>query len=199
MVQRSPTMIVNVEPAQLYDRTYLGDGPPIDVRDVLNSGVPLEVTKAAHRLITDEVKAARRAAVGAAGAGGLPAGIRRGRHRLAAEIPDPRRRLLFQCRRSELIADGKIRLIQAADIIRFVADGLRLKDGSVLNADLVVLATGYKGIDHLLGALFGTEVAERVGRVWGFDDQTRSLPTCGSDRTARPVVHRRRVFAGPDL
>ena len=29
MVQRSPTMVVNVEPAQLYDRTYLGDGPPI--------------------------------------------------------------------------------------------------------------------------------------------------------------------------
>ena len=29
MVQRSPTMVVNVEPAQLYDKTYLGDGPPI--------------------------------------------------------------------------------------------------------------------------------------------------------------------------
>ncbi|HEX3863692.1 MAG TPA: NAD(P)-binding domain-containing protein, partial [Stellaceae bacterium] len=43
MVQRSPTMIVNVEPAQLYDKTYLGDGPPIEVRDVLNAGVPLAV------------------------------------------------------------------------------------------------------------------------------------------------------------
>ena len=30
MVQRSPTMVVNVEPAQLYDKTYLGDGPPIE-------------------------------------------------------------------------------------------------------------------------------------------------------------------------
>ena len=32
MVQRSPTMVVNVEPAQLYDKTYLGDGPPIAVQ-----------------------------------------------------------------------------------------------------------------------------------------------------------------------
>jgi hypothetical protein len=56
MVQRSPTMIVNVEPAQLYDRTYLADGPPIEIRDVLNSGVPLAVMKVAHKLITDEVK-----------------------------------------------------------------------------------------------------------------------------------------------
>jgi putative flavoprotein involved in K+ transport len=56
MVQRSPTMVVNVEPAQLYDKSYLGDGPPIEVRDILNSGVPLPVMKTAHRLITDEVK-----------------------------------------------------------------------------------------------------------------------------------------------
>src|SRR5258708_36012410 len=56
MVQRSPTMVVNVEPAQLYDKTYLGDGPPIAIRDILNSGVPLPVMKRAHKIITDEVK-----------------------------------------------------------------------------------------------------------------------------------------------
>ena len=50
MVQRSPTMVVNVEPAQLYDRAYLGDGPPIEIRDILNSGVPLPVMKQAHKL-----------------------------------------------------------------------------------------------------------------------------------------------------
>ena len=38
--------------AQLYDRTYLGDGPPLEVRDIINSGVPLPVMKAAHKLIT---------------------------------------------------------------------------------------------------------------------------------------------------
>ncbi|HEY3681185.1 MAG TPA: monooxygenase, partial [Bradyrhizobium sp.] len=66
-------------------------------------------------------------------------------------------------------------LIQASDIERFVAEGLKLNDGSTRKADLVVLATGYKGIDHLVGALFGADVAERVGRVWGFDDHTQEL------------------------
>src|SRR5258708_39590182 len=57
MVQRSPTMVVNVDPsAQLYDQSYLDDGPPIDVRDTLNSGMPLAVIKASHKLITNEVK-----------------------------------------------------------------------------------------------------------------------------------------------
>jgi putative flavoprotein involved in K+ transport len=32
----------------------------------------------------------------------------------------------------------------------------------------VVLATGYKGQEHLVAKLFGAEVAERVGPIWGF-------------------------------
>ena len=57
MVQRSPTLVVNIDPsAQLYDKIYLGEGPPLDVRDLLNASVPLQVTKAAHRLITREVR-----------------------------------------------------------------------------------------------------------------------------------------------
>jgi cation diffusion facilitator CzcD-associated flavoprotein CzcO len=185
MVQRSPTMIVNVEPAQLYDKTYLGDGPPIDVRDVLNSGVPLEVTKAAHRLITDEVKRLDAP---------LLARLEQVGFRLEFGEDGTGWPLKFRTRgggyyfnvgASELIADGSIDLVQASDIDGFVADGLKLKDGSALQADLVVLATGYKGIDHLVGALFGAEVAERVGRVWGFDDHIQELRNMWS-RTGQP-------------
>ena len=52
---------------------------------------------------------------------------------------------------------------------------MRLRDGSALKAELFVLATGYKGPDHLLETLFGPEVALRVGRVWGFDEATSEL------------------------
>ena len=185
MVQRSPTMIVNVEPAQLYDKTYLGDGPPIEIRDVLNSGVPLAVTKAAHRLITDEVKkldaplltrleqAGFRLEFGEDGTGWpLKFRTRGGGY-------------YFNVGASERIADGRIRLIQASDIERFAADSVMLKDGTSRKADLVVLATGYKGIDHMVGALFGADVAERVGRVWGFDDHTQELRNMWT-RTGQP-------------
>ena len=64
MVQRSPTLVVNVDPsAQLYDQTYLGDGPPVEIRDLLNASVPLAVIKASHKLITNEVRETGRAAV----------------------------------------------------------------------------------------------------------------------------------------
>ncbi|HSO73332.1 MAG TPA: hypothetical protein VLU47_00720, partial [Blastocatellia bacterium] len=39
-----------------------------------------------------------------------------------------------------------------------------------LAADLIVLATGYKGQEHLVRRLFGDDIAERVGPIWGFGD-----------------------------
>ena len=48
---------------------------------------------------------------------------------------------------------------------------MRLRDGATIAADLVVLATGYKGQEHLVRKLFGDAIAQRVGPIWGFDDQ----------------------------
>ena len=185
MVQRSPTMIVNVEPAQLYDRLYLGDGPPIDVRDILNTNVPLPVMKIAHRIVTDEVKAIDAP---------LLSRLERAGFRLEFGEDGTGWPLKFRTRGggyyfnvgcSELIADGKIRLVQSADIEGYAADGLQLKGGETLRAELLVLATGYKGPDHLLQKLFGEEVATRVGRVWGFDDATQELRNMWT-RTPQP-------------
>ena len=73
------------------------------------------------------------------------------------------------------MARGEIGLIQYTDIAEFTAGGLRLKNGGDRTVDLIVLATGYKGQDHLIDALFGPDVARRVGPVWGFDDRTQEL------------------------
>src|SRR6187401_3631546 len=64
---------------------------------------------------------------------------------------------------SDLVAEGKVALAQFSDIDRFAADGARMRDGSLVAADLVVLATGYKGQEHLVAKLFGDGIASRVG------------------------------------
>ncbi|SDT34270.1 flavin-containing monooxygenase [Bradyrhizobium canariense] len=185
MVQRSPTMVVNVEPAQLYDRTYLGDGPPIEIRDILNSSVPLPVMKAAHRLITDEVKKLDAPLLPRLERAGFRLEFGEGGTGWPLKFRSRGGGYYFNIGCSELIADGKVRLIQSADITDIVADGLRLRDGSTLTAELFVLATGYKGLDHLLEQLFGADVARRVGRVWGFDEQTQELRSMWT-RTGQP-------------
>ena len=45
-----------------------------------------------------------------------------------------------------------------------------MRSGATLAADLIVLATGYKGQEYLVRKLFGEDVAARVGPIWGFGD-----------------------------
>ena len=56
-------------------------------------------------------------------------------------------------------------------------DGARLRNGETLASELIVLATGYKGQEHLVRKLFGDKVAARVGPIWGFGegDELRNM------------------------
>jgi len=71
---------------------------------------------------------------------------------------------------SRLIADGKIGLVQGAGLAEFTADGVKLDDGRELDADLVVLATGYKNMRETARRLFGDSVADACPDVLGIGD-----------------------------
>ncbi|KAK9443242.1 Monooxygenase [Metarhizium brunneum] len=69
---------------------------------------------------------------------------------------------------SRMIVDGRIRVHRCEGGVREMAErSVTLDDGTELEADVVVLATGYRrNIDHVR-ALMGDEVADRLG---GFGD-----------------------------
>lgn len=186
MVQRSPTLIVNVEPgAQLYDFVYYGDGPPLEDRDLLNMSYPLPVLKQAHKLITlkaRELDAPLHDALEKVGfrlefgedCTGWPLKYRtRGGG------------YYFNVGCSELIAQREIGLMQYHDIDTFEAEGVRMKDGRLMPAALIVLATGYKGPEHYVPSWFGEEVARKVGKVWGFDADSQEMRNMWT-RTRQP-------------
>jgi len=70
---------------------------------------------------------------------------------------------------SDLMIKGEIGLLQYESIERFCAEGALLKDGSVVPADLILLATGYYPQAELVRRALGEEMVERVGPVWGED------------------------------
>ena len=72
---------------------------------------------------------------------------------------------------SRAIADGGIKVLQAERIVEFVENGAKLDDGTVLEADLVILATGYQNRQVEIAEQFGEEVAERVGPVARLDEE----------------------------
>ena len=176
MVQRSPTLVTNVEPAaQLYDGIYYGSGPSLADRDLLNTSFPLPVMKQAHKLLT--AKSRELDAEMLAGLERIGFKLEFGEDGTGWPLKYRSRGggYYFNVGCSELLIRGEIGLIQYHDIDTFTAGGVRMKDGREVPGALAVLATGYKGPDHLLSTLFGAETAARVGQVWGFDHARQEL------------------------
>lgn len=78
---------------------------------------------------------------------------------------------------SDLIADGRIKLKPGVEIDRLEGAQAVFSDGSRLDVDLLVLATGWKPLQEAVRAMLGDEVAERVGPIWGIgaDGELRNM------------------------
>ena len=55
---------------------------------------------------------------------------------------------------SQMIIDGKIKLKNDAQISRFTEKGLKFEDGSTLDADAVVFATGWVKLVHVHTSIY---------------------------------------------
>ncbi|HEY2192724.1 MAG TPA: NAD(P)/FAD-dependent oxidoreductase [Actinomycetospora sp.] len=76
---------------------------------------------------------------------------------------------------ADLVAEGKVKLVKG-QLAEFTETGIRLDDGTELEADLVVLATGYRSMITSVADIIGDEMAERVGKVWGLGSDTTKDP-----------------------
>ena len=72
---------------------------------------------------------------------------------------------------SDLIVAGQISVKHGAEIAGLAGRTIRFTDGTAMDADLIVVATGYQNMSESVRALFGDEVASRVGPVWGLDPE----------------------------
>jgi putative flavoprotein involved in K+ transport len=77
---------------------------------------------------------------------------------------------------SELVANGKIKLKSGVDVVELKEHSVLLSDGSELEADVVVYATGYGSMNGWAADLISREVADKVGKVWGLGSNTTKDP-----------------------
>ena len=184
LVQRSSTLIVNVEPSAQLPYALYDEGPSLTDCDLIATSIPLPLARKSHILLTEQAKNLDK---------DLLDGLRRVGFKLDFGEDGTGWQFKYLTRGggyyfnvgcSDLIVKGEIGLVQFSDIAAFVAEGARMRTGETLAADLIVLATGYKGQEHLVRKLFGNDVADRVGPIWGFGDgqELRNMFT----RTAQP-------------
>ncbi|MEM6623548.1 MAG: NAD(P)/FAD-dependent oxidoreductase [Pseudomonadota bacterium] len=169
MVQRSPTLVVNVEPSAQLPYILYESGPSTDDCDLISQASPVPLVREMHKDYTKQSEELDKPLLD-----GLKA---KGMH-LHDGIDGTGWQFLYLTRgggyyfnvgASQMIADGRIEIVQADDIQGFTETGATLTNGEDRPADLMVLSTGYKGQEYLVGKLFGEDVADKVGPIWGFD------------------------------
>lgn len=171
MVQRSSTCVVSSQSITeiALKALYAEDGPPVEDADLLLWALPSEQfktteikTTAAQNKNDAEVldglaKAGFKVDKGPNEAGLLFKYLQRGGG------------YYINVGGSQLIAEGKIKVKQGQEITEVLPDGLKFADGTELAADEIIFATGYENMRTQARIIFGDELADRVGDVWGFD------------------------------
>jgi len=173
IVQRSPTLVINCDPSAQLVYSLYSEGPPLEDCDLITASIPFSLARKTHILATQHAKELDK---------DLLQKLERKGFRLSDGDDGTGWQFLYLTRGggyyfnvgcSDLIVEGKIGLAQISEL-----------DDLLKGADLVVLATGWKGQEALVAKLFGGEVAARVGPIWGFgeDQELRNMFT----RTAQP-------------
>jgi putative flavoprotein involved in K+ transport len=170
LVQRSPTLIVNLEPSAQLPYALYSEGLSLNDSDLIAASIPLLVAKESHRRFTRTAAATDKPLLDALERVGFRVDFGEDGTGWQFKYLTRGGGYYFNVGCSDLVADGSIGLVQFADIECFVPEGMRLRSGKTLPADLIVLATGWKGQEHLVARLFGNDVANRIGPIWGFGD-----------------------------
>lgn len=181
MVQRSTTHIVRSEPlmeiglGDLYSERAVEAGMTHHKADLIFASLPYKILHEFQIPVYDKIrevdaefyagleKAGFQLDWGADGSGLFMKYLRRGSG------------YYIDVGASQLIIDGKIKLGHG-QVTEVVADGVMLDDGSKLEADLIVYATGYGSMNGWVADIVDQETADRVGKVWGLGSDTPKDP-----------------------
>ncbi|PUB18748.1 NAD(P)/FAD-dependent oxidoreductase [Yoonia sediminilitoris] len=181
MVQRSSTHIVRSEPlmeiglGDLYSERAVAAGVTTQKADMIFASLPYAILHEFQIPVYDKIKevdadfyaglekAGFQLDWGADGSGLFMKYLRRGSG------------YYIDVGASQLIIDGKIKL-KAGQVTEVVEDGVILDDGTKLEADLIVYATGYGSMNGWVADLVDQETADKVGKVWGLGSDTPKDP-----------------------
>ena len=175
IIQRSPSMVVNVEPSAQLPYQLYSEGLSTDDCDLITIASPLAVLKKTHQMLTEKTSKIDKPLLDKLKNIGFKLDYGQDNTGWQFKYLTRGGGYYFNVGASDLIADGKIKVIQFSDILDFTNSGIKMKSDDELQIDLMITATGYKGQEYVVENLFGKSVSDKIGPIWGFDEDTQEL------------------------
>ena len=175
IIQRSPSMVVNVEPSAQLPYQLYSEGLSTDDCDLITIASPLAVLKKTHQMLTEKTSKIDKPLLDKLKNIGFKLDYGQDNTGWQFKYLTRGGGYYFNVGASDLIADGKIKVIQFSDILDFTNSGIKMKSDDEFQIDLMITATGYKGQEYVVENLFGKSVSDKIGSIWGFDEDTQEL------------------------
>ena len=171
IVQRGSTTVVSIDPSAKLNYALYEEGPPIEDCDLIASAATPPLILEAYKMAVKRMSELDHDMI---------EGLKRIGFKFDLGEDDTGHQMKYRRRgggynldagSSDLMIKGEIGLIHNETIARYGPEGAILKDGTVVPADLIVLATGYYPQAELVRRALGEEMADKIGPIWGEDDQ----------------------------
>ena len=182
MIQRSSTLIARSESlfefttAPLYSEAALEAGITTDRADLIHASLPYRLLTALQTIAFKSIREHDAVFYERLRAAGFMLDFGEDQSGLFMKYVRRGSGYYIDVGASDLIADGKIKLRSGVDVTAIRQSGVLLSDGTELPADLIVYATGYGPMNGWAAQLISQEVADRVGKVWGYGSGTTKDP-----------------------
>jgi cation diffusion facilitator CzcD-associated flavoprotein CzcO len=174
MLQRSGTYVLQAEKGghMLHAGTYDETGPPTEAADIYSQSLPLPVQFALGRDLTSAIKTAEKENLDGLSKAGFALDFGLDNSGLFRKYMTKGGGYYIDVGCSSLIVSGAISLLHCPEgIAGFEPTGVRLADGRFVEADVVVLATGYDNMRTSCRKILGDAVADKVSDVWDLDTE----------------------------
>ncbi|MDA0653541.1 MAG: NAD(P)/FAD-dependent oxidoreductase, partial [Proteobacteria bacterium] len=132
LIQRSPTMVLNLEPSAQLPYALYSEGPPLEDCDLIAASLPFQLMRKSHQLLTEQIKMLDKDLLDGLSRVGFRTDFGWDGSGWQFKYLERGGGYYFNVGCSDLVVDGKIDLVQFADIEGIVADGARMRDGATL-------------------------------------------------------------------
>ncbi|KAG7285001.1 hypothetical protein NEMBOFW57_009619 [Staphylotrichum longicolle] len=173
MIQRSSTYVITIDSvlkvavAVLYEE----GGPPTEDSDIAVWGWPSEALKSLQVDLTKIVGERDKETLEALNRAGFKTDTGPSRGGIFAKYLQRGGGYYIDVGGAKLIIDGKIKVKHGQEVVQILPNGLKLADGSELEADEIVFATGYDNMRTTAKSILGGQLPDSVGDVWGWDEE----------------------------